>query len=67
MANETPAHERHLHDLAAMLFFKLEKQGERFRLTRTIDVPEPVQHDNLTAEEVQNILNTWKLRGPHGG
>jgi hypothetical protein len=30
-------------------------------------VSQPVRHDNLTLEEVEETLNTWKLRGPHGG
>jgi hypothetical protein len=67
MSSGESAREGDLHRLAAMLSFKLEKQGTRFTLTRIIDVPEPVRHDNLTSDEVQNILNTWKLRGPHGG
>jgi hypothetical protein len=67
MSREESERERHLHELAAMLSFVLENKGARFTLTRTVDVSEPVRHDNLTLEEVQNILNTWKLRGPHGG
>jgi hypothetical protein len=26
-----------------------------------------VRHDGLSLDEVEDILNTWKLRGPHGG
>jgi hypothetical protein len=59
--------ERHLHELANRLFFNLQKQGTRFTLTRDVDVPAPVRHENLTADEVEDVLNTWKLRGPHGG
>jgi hypothetical protein len=67
MTNQDGARERHLHDLADRLAFKLERQGDRFTLTRTADVSAPVRHDNLTEEEVESILNTWKLRGLHGG
>jgi hypothetical protein len=56
-----------LRELASKLFFILKNQGERFALYRDVDVPEPVRHDGLTLDEVEQILNTWKLRGPHGG
>jgi hypothetical protein len=59
--------ERHAHELATRLLFKLEKHGKTFTLTRDVDVSHRVQHENLTIAEVENILNTWKLRGPHGG
>jgi hypothetical protein len=59
--------EKHLRELAEKLLFKLEKFGTRFTLTRDDDVPAPVRQENRTAEEVEDILNTWKLRGPHGG
>ncbi len=59
--------EARLRQLAGKLFFSLNKQGARFTLYRNIDVPKPVCHQGLTLEEVENVLNTWKLRGPHGG
>jgi len=59
--------ERDLRELAKRLLFDLQKQGTRFTLTREIDVPAPVRLENLTADEVEDTLNTWKLRGPHGG
>jgi hypothetical protein len=59
--------ERRLRDLAHRLSFELHKEGTRFTLTRDIDVPAPVRHENLTADEAEDVLNTWKLRGPHGG
>ncbi len=49
------------------LFFKLERQGSRFALSRDVDVSQPVRRDGLTIDEVEDLLNTWKLRGPHGG
>ena len=59
--------ERDLRDLAKRLLFNLQKQGTRFTLTREVDVPAPVRLENLTVEEVEDTLYTWKLRGPHGG
>ena len=59
--------ERHLRELAKMLLFTLEQQGTRFALMRDADVSNPVRHENLTLEEAEEILNTWKLRGFHGG
>ena len=59
--------EQDLRELAERLLFNLEKEGTRFTLTRGVDVPAPVRLENLTADEVEDTLNTWKLRGPHGG
>jgi hypothetical protein len=59
--------ERDLRELAKRLLFNLQKEGTRFTLTRDVDVPAPVRLENLTADEVEDTLNTWKLRGPHGG
>jgi hypothetical protein len=59
--------ERRLGELAKKLLFTLEKHGARFTLARDVDVPEPLRHENLDLEEVEDILNTWKRRGPHGG
>jgi hypothetical protein len=59
--------ERRLHELAGKLLFRLERRGARFSLYRDADVSKPVRHDELTLDEVEDILNTWKLRGPHGG
>jgi hypothetical protein len=59
--------ERHMRELAARLFFNVQKQGSGFTLTRYVDVSAPVRHENLTLDEAEELLNTWKLRGPHGG
>ena len=56
-----------LRELASKLFFTLTAEGSRFALYRDGDVSKPVRHDGLTHDEAEEILNTWKLRGPHGG
>ena len=67
MSTQDSDRERRLRALASRLLFKLEKEGTRFTLMRDVDVPAPVRHENLTADEVEDVLETWKLRGPHGG
>jgi hypothetical protein len=59
--------EARLRELAAKLFFTLERRGLRFALYRDVDVSQPISRDGLTIDEVEDVLNTWKLRGPHGG
>ena len=56
-----------LRQLASKLFFTLESNGTRYGLYRDADVSRPVRHEGLTLDEVEVILNRWKLRGPHGG
>ncbi len=53
--------------LADQLLFTVEKRGERFTLTRTADVSLPVIKRALTLSEAEELLEVWKLRGPHGG
>jgi len=55
-----------LRVLADQLFFTVEKNGDRFTLTRTPDVSEPVWESNLGHDEAEDLLRAWKLRG-HGG
>lgn len=57
--------ERAAANLAERMFFKLEKHGDRFSLSRTIGGFNPKK--NLTIEEVEQLLELWKLQGPHGG
>lgn len=57
--------ERAAANLAERMFFKLEKHGDRFSLSRTIGGFNPQK--NLTIEEVEQLLELWKLQGPHGG
>jgi hypothetical protein len=59
--------ERRLRQLATELFFTFGKRGAGFALARDVDVSGPVRHEDLSLDEVEDILNTWKLRGPHGG
>ena len=59
--------EQRLRELAEMLLFRLDAGGQRYTLTRDRDVSKPVRHENLTLDEVEEILSTWKLRGYHGG
>jgi len=57
--------ERSVEYLAERMFFDLAKHGDRYSLSRKLGVFTP-QYD-LTLAEVEEILELWKLRGPHGG
>ena len=59
--------ESHLRVLADQLLFTVEKNGDRFTLKRTADVETPVCESKLSLDEAEDLLRTWKLRGPHGG
>ena len=59
--------EQTAYELAAELLFTLEKSEGGYSLRREVDVRSPVQRDNLTLEEVEELLETWKMRGFHGG
>jgi hypothetical protein len=67
MQAQEPDRERHMRELAVMLLFDVDKHGDRFTLARSADVSKPIRHENLTLEEAEELLNTWKLRGFHGG
>jgi hypothetical protein len=67
MSETIAAREERLQELASKLFFTLQHEGPRYTLHREADVSRPVQHDGLTLDEVEEVLNRWKLRGPHGG
>jgi hypothetical protein len=56
-----------LRTLAERLQFKVEQHGDRFTLTRTADVSQPVVEEGLTLSEAQELLERWKLRGLGGG
>jgi hypothetical protein len=59
--------EARLRVLAEKLLFSVEQSADRFTLTRTADVSRPVRVSDLTIDEAEQLLETWKLRGPHGG
>jgi hypothetical protein len=59
--------ERIMMDLAKQLQFRVEKHGSKYSLHRDVDVPTPVDKESLALEEAEEFLNTWKLRGFHGG
>jgi hypothetical protein len=65
MVNIETDRERDAQYLAERLFFKLEKRGSHYALSRIIGGFEPKDH--LTIEEVEQLLELWKLEGPHGG
>jgi hypothetical protein len=65
MQNFETDRERAANDLAERLFFKLEKQGDRYSLRRKIG--DHARRYNLTLDEVEHVLERWKLEGPHGG
>jgi hypothetical protein len=51
--------------LAERMFFDLEKHGDRYSLSRKLGGFTPQR--NLTLNEVEKVLELWKLQGPHGG
>jgi hypothetical protein len=59
--------EAEMRALAHKLSFSVEKSGQRFTLTRTLDVSLPERAENLTLREARDLLETWKLRGLGGG
>jgi hypothetical protein len=61
------ARESRLRELASRLLFTLSNVGSLYSLHREADVSRPVRLDRLSLDEVEETLNTWKLRGPHGG
>lgn len=67
MNQSNPDRELAMKKLAAQLMFTVEDHGSRFSLCRDVDVPTSVRGDNLTLEEAEELLQTWKLRGFHGG
>ena len=59
--------ERKAKRLANKMFFKLTREGDHYSLCRTVGLSGPARRENLTLDEVEKELETWKLRGPHGG
>jgi hypothetical protein len=64
---ETPEErEARMRDLTQRLLFKVEKANGLFTLIRTADVSRPVHEMDLTLQEAEDLLETWKLRGQGG-
>ena len=61
---DTAQRERAAFDLAERLFFKLQKQGNGYSLRR--DVGEFAPQTHLSLDEVEQLLERWKLQGPGG-
>ena len=67
MATQEIDREQEMLDLAARLFFEVEKSNGLYSFRRDVDVPEPVRRENLTLSEAEELLRTWQMRGEHGG
>ena len=65
MQDFTSGRERAAANLAERMFFTLEKRGDRFSLCRKMGGFEP--QENLSIDEVEQVLELWKLQGPHWG
>jgi len=65
--SESTEREARMRTLAGQLEFEVTKDGERYSLTRTADVSRPVKETGLTLAQAEQLLETWKLRGLHGG
>jgi hypothetical protein len=63
--SEQSEREAHLCRLANRLEFAVQKVGDHFTLIRIADVTPPVREERLTLDQVEGLLQTWKLRG-HG-
>ncbi len=59
--------EAQLRSLAERLQFSVEKSDGRFTLTRTAELSRPEREENLTLDQAEELLQTWKLRGLQGG
>ncbi len=59
--------EAQLFGLAERLQFSVEKNGDRFTLTRTAEVRRPERQSDLTLDQAEELLRRWKLRGLGGG
>ncbi len=59
--------EAQLFSLAERLQFSVEKNGDRFILTRTAEVKRPERQSDLTLDQAEELPRRWKLRGLGGG
>src|SRR5262249_32343504 len=62
--NDLANRERKARRLAEKMYFKLEREGERYTLWSTAGIPEPIRREHLGIDEVEKELELWKLRGP---
>jgi hypothetical protein len=70
MPDVTPSdteREAQLRALAERLEFRMDGSGGRYTLTRTVDLSRVEREENLTLDQVQDLLDVWKLRGLGGG
>lgn len=59
--------EAELRTLAERLEFRMDGSNGRYTLTRTVDLSRTEREENLTLDQVEKLLETWKLRGLGGG
>jgi hypothetical protein len=67
MTDNRTGREAHIRELADKMMFSVEESGGRFTFTRTADLSKPERSEPLSIDEAEEYLNTWKLRGFHGG
>ena len=53
--------------LAEELQFSVDKTERGYTLRRTTGLDRPEREENLTLEQAEELLETWKLRGLGGG
>jgi hypothetical protein len=53
--------------LAEELEFTVAKTDRGYTLTRTSQLDRPEREENLTLQQAEQLLETWKLRGLGGG
>jgi hypothetical protein len=59
--------ETELRRLAERLQFTVKKTAGGFTLIRTAELSRPEREENLSLEDAERLLETWKLRGLQGG
>jgi hypothetical protein len=59
--------EARMRILAHRLDFTVQKTAGHFTLIRSSNASTAVREEHLTIGEAEQVLETWKLRGFHGG